>query len=81
MEVLIVFNKRVYWDNWGHIVTAFKAGDKVVAEKNKHGYSAESPYWPGITDIVYLEDFDLIEPKVIFPPVVKAGSHKGHKKA
>ena len=59
-HVLIVFNKEVKWDNWGHIVTAFKRGDTVKAEKSEHGYSAESPYWEGVTDAVYPEDFEEI---------------------
>lgn len=60
-QVIVQFRNDVKWDNWGRLVTAFKMHDVVIAEENDDGsYSAESPYWPGITDFIYPKDFHIL---------------------
>ena len=57
--------KTVYWDCWGRLVVAFRPGDIVEVEPRDYPDetissnlgAAESPYYPGISDIINLDDF------------------------
>lgn len=57
----VQFLKDVKWDNWGRFVTVFREGDVVQATRHNSGeYTAESPYWPGISDYIHPDDFMVI---------------------
>ena len=60
-SVVVQFNKDVKWDNWGHMVTVFKKDDVVTATDYGDGqYAAETPYFKGISDFIYPEDFNIL---------------------
>lgn len=64
IPVDIEFLKEEKWDNWGHMVTAFRKGDKVrgyaVAEGNTiFCASAESTIYEGITDFIDLKNVHI----------------------
>ncbi|MEK5166014.1 hypothetical protein NYE69_27210 [Paenibacillus sp. FSL R5-0527] len=48
--------KDVYWDDWGHLRKVFRKGDVCKGKLWPDGHvSAESPYYPGISDSVESE--------------------------
>lgn len=60
-EITIKFVKDEYWDNWGTLVKVFSKGDVVKATLHHGGsVSAESPYYPGVSDFVSLGSFKII---------------------
>lgn len=60
-KVMVQFHREVKWDNWGRLVTVFRKNDVVVATLHESGnYSAETPYWPGVRDLISPEDFTIL---------------------
>lgn len=62
--VIITFNKSEKWDNWGHMVTAFKRGDVVqgsaVIKDNKcYCATAESTIYTGVSDFIALDNVTI----------------------
>ena len=58
-------NKNIYWDCWGRLVCVFRKDDvvDVTPIENPDGLlsdtlgTAETPYYPGVRDIVEMTDF------------------------
>lgn len=64
VPVIIKFYRAERWDNWGHMVIAFRTGDVVegtaVVDGNKvYCAGAESPIYEGINDFVGLGNVEI----------------------
>lgn len=64
VPVTIKFSKAQKWDNWGHLVTVFRAGDivegsAVIDNEEVYCAGATSTIYDDINDFVALEDIEI----------------------
>lgn len=66
VPVSIKFNRPEKWDDWGHMVTAFKKGDvvkgeAVIVDEKVYCASAISPYFDDVEDFVSLDNVEITQ--------------------
>ena len=67
--------KDIYWDNWGKSVKVFSKGQVCEGQRYPDGsIVAESPYYPGVSDLV-----DSTCLKQVFFTEANVPGGKGHE--